>query len=560
MQRIRLLPVVAAILLVLATAADVQAGQYGLAYDFSSDLSGWSGYVEPGYVLCGHGATAGCADVSTNRILANAGSGQAIWSQGRWEWTAPPGTTIVGGALAYRTRMLHPQFFARVKMRGDGVEWDAAPTLVSEQHTAALTDHVLPLAGGFRQIGVALYAHPATAGVVPGVWDDYVTLVRLDVTVDDAVPPALAWVDGGGLLDGAWHQGDVCATLAIADGQSGVGTVSLASDGVATGWGAPATGSQYQPGIAGAQPSLCLSSASLGDGIHAGAVSGADASGGAAAPLPFTVRVDRTPPVSSLVSPGATAPDALPAIELAVGDATSGVSAVGMQLDGTAVALDVSAGRATGRPATALAYGAHALTWYVLDTAGNRTDGSAHFDVPDTTAPAFGAPQPADGAALAAGGRLDRRGRRRRRWLGSRSRLRPAAARRQPHRAPLAGRGSGARHRRLAFDRRSAPPRAQARRPRGQRCASRLGCHGRGGAWRERRQRACRWRIGTGRNRRDCTRICRRGGAQARRGGRPGSRRAHRSGPTPHRRHPVARPAAPPHRAAPALRSCGAEG
>ena len=63
---------------------------------------------------------------------------------------------------AYRTRMLHPQFFARVKMRGDGVEWDAAPTLVSEQQTAALTDHVLPLAGGFRQIGVALYAHPAT--------------------------------------------------------------------------------------------------------------------------------------------------------------------------------------------------------------------------------------------------------------------------------------------------------------------------------------------------------------------------------------------------------------
>jgi hypothetical protein len=403
MQRIRLLPVVAAILLVLASAADVQAGQYGLAYDFSSDLSGWSGYVEPGYVLCGHGATAGCADISTNRILARAGSGQAIWSQGRWEWTAPPGTTIVGGALAYRTRMLHSQFFARVKMRGDGVEWDVAPTLVSEQQTTALTDHVLPLAGGFRQIGVALYAHPATAGLVTGVWDDYLTLVRLDVTVDDSVPPGLAWVDGGGLLDGAWHQGDVCATLAIADGQSGVGSVSLASDGVASSWAAPGTGSQYQPGSAGAQPSLCLSAAALGDGVHAGSVAGTDASGGQAATLPFTVRVDRTPPVARLAAPGATAPDALPAVELAVGDATSGVSAVGLQIDGTALALDVTAGRATGRPATALAYGGHALTWFVVDAAGNRTDGSAHFDVPDTTAPSLGAPQPPDGASVGAG-------------------------------------------------------------------------------------------------------------------------------------------------------------
>src|SRR4029077_3120209 len=187
--------------------ADAHAGQYTLSYDFGADLSGWSGYVEPGYNLCGRGATAGCPDVSTNRIMARAGTSQAIWSQGRWEWTAPPGTTIVGGALAYRTRMPHSQFFARVTIRRDGAEWDVPPTLVSEQQTTALTDHVLPLAGGFRQIGVALYAHPATAGLVTGVWDDYLTLVRLDVTVDDAVAPGLSWVDGGGLLDGARHQG-----------------------------------------------------------------------------------------------------------------------------------------------------------------------------------------------------------------------------------------------------------------------------------------------------------------------------------------------------------------
>ncbi|MEA2457034.1 MAG: hypothetical protein QOC95_6, partial [Thermoleophilaceae bacterium] len=89
MPRIRLLPALAAILFVLAGASSAHAGQYTLAYDFGSDLSGWSGYVEPSYVLCGAGATAGCPDATTSRIMARSGAGQPLWSQGRWEWTAP---------------------------------------------------------------------------------------------------------------------------------------------------------------------------------------------------------------------------------------------------------------------------------------------------------------------------------------------------------------------------------------------------------------------------------------------------------------------------------------
>jgi hypothetical protein len=299
--------------------------------------------------------------------------------------------------------MLHTQFYARVKMRGDGVEWDAAPTLVSEQHTTALTDHVLALAGGFRQIGVSLYAHPAAAGLVTGAWDDYVTLVRLDVTVDDAIPPSLSWVDGGSLLDGAWHRTDVCGTVSIADGQSGVGAAWLVSDGVSSTWAAPGTGSQYQPGFASGQPGLCLAAGALGDGVHAGAVGGSDASGGQAAPLPFTVHIDRTPPVARLLSPAEVAADARPTVEFDVGDATSGVSSVIAQIDGTAVPLELAGGRASGQPAAPLAYGAHALTWSVADNAGNSTAGSARFDVPDTTAPLLGAPQPANGTVLADG-------------------------------------------------------------------------------------------------------------------------------------------------------------
>ena len=403
MHRIRFLSLVAAILFVLAGAADAHAGQYTLSYDFGADLSGWSGYVEPGYNLCGRGAAAGCPDVSTNRIMARAGSGQAIWSQGRWEWTAPPGTTIVGGSLAYRTRMRHSQFYARVKMRAAG-DWADAPTLLAEQQTTTLTDHVIALASGFRQVGISLYAHPAVAGLVTDPWDDYVTLVRMDVTVSDANPPGVGWMDGGSLLDGAWHRDDVCATVAVGDNESGISGVWLASDGISSGWSAPRTGSQYQPGIAWGQATLCLSAAALGDGVHAGAVGGSDVSGEVAAGLPFTVRIDRTPPAVGVVTPGPIADAARPPVELAFSDALSGTASIAVQVDGVGLPVSIpSPGRATARPAAPLSYGAHTLSWSAVDAAGNRAEGSTSFAVPDTTPPAFGSPEPAAGSTIANG-------------------------------------------------------------------------------------------------------------------------------------------------------------
>jgi hypothetical protein len=399
----RLIPLLVAAVVALFAAPAAHAGQYTLSYDFTADLSGWSGYVEPGYNLCGHSAPVGCPDIGTNRIMARAGLGQAIWSQGRWEWTAPPGTTIVGGSLAYRTRMRHSQFFARVKMRNAG-DWADAPTLLAEQQTTALTDHVIALASGFRQVGISLYAHPAAAGLVTDPWDDYITLVQLQVTVADAAPPGVAWIDGGSLLDGIWHRGDVCATVAVGDNESGVAAVWLASGAVSSVWSVPRTGSQYQPGPPYGQASLCLSAAALGDGAHAGAVGGSDASGEGAAGLPFTVYIDRTPPTVGVVAPGSVAADGQPPIELAFADASSGTASVTIQVDGAPlhVAIPVP-GRATARPAAPLAFGAHTLSWSAVDAAGNRNDGSASFSVPDTTAPSFGAPEPQAGATLGDG-------------------------------------------------------------------------------------------------------------------------------------------------------------
>ena len=197
-------------------------------------------------------------------------------------------------------------------------------------------------------------------------------------------------------------QRSVWATTNRAPARSG----SRAAGSSAT-WHAAPTGSQYQPTAPYAQPGLCLGAAALGDGIHAGAVGGADASGGQASPLPFTVRIDATPPTAAVVSPAAVAADARPVVELEVGDATSGVATAVASIDGAALPLALAGGRASGRPAAALTYGAHTLAWSVGDAAGNHSDGSARFDVPDVTPPALGTPQPPDGTSLAAGDVLD---------------------------------------------------------------------------------------------------------------------------------------------------------
>jgi hypothetical protein len=288
-------------------------------------------------------------------------------------------------------------------MRNAG-DWADAPTLLAEQQTTTLTDHVIALAGGFRQVGISLYAHPAVAGLVTDPWDDYVTLVRMDVTVSDAQAPGVGWIDGGSVLDGAWHNGDVCATVAVGDNESGISAVWLASDGVSSAWSAPRTGSQYQPGIPWGQAGLCLSAAALGDGVHAGVVGGSDVSGEVAGGLPFTVRIDRTPPSVAVLGPGPTAGSARPPIELAVADALSGTASVAIQVDGVGLPVSLpGGGRATARPAAPLSFGAHTLSWTAVDAAGNRTDASMRFTVPDTTPPAFGPPEPSAGSVLGEG-------------------------------------------------------------------------------------------------------------------------------------------------------------
>ena len=397
-RRRPLLAALLGLLVWLSVPHPAQAGTWNLAYDFAADLSGWSGYSEPGYLLCGRTATAGCPDASTNRIHLRPGLVPAPWAQGRWEWSAPPGTTIVGGELAYRTRMLASTQFARVKLRTDGQDWATAPAIVSEQQTGPLSDHVVALPAGYRQLGISLYSHPGVVATA-GLWDDYLTLVRLAVTVDDPAPPALGWTDGGQLLDGAWHRDDVCGVLAASDRESGVAAVTLQAGSAGARFESVPTASQYQPRPGMVSARLCLAAAALGEGVHSGQAVASDATGGVSAPLGFTVRIDRTPPSAVLLQP--TAPSPRPQITIAVGDALSGVASIALTIDGEVVAATLAGGKL--RLAPMLAFGDHSLTWSASDAAGNVTLGSATVSVSDALPPALAIVAPTDGSVLADG-------------------------------------------------------------------------------------------------------------------------------------------------------------
>ena len=356
-------------------------------------MPGWSGYLEAPYLLCAPIAQAGCPDIYAARVFARAGAFKPAWAQGRWEWTAPPGTRIAGGRLQYRTRMAHAAFFARVKIRNEQTAWDDSPALASEVHDTTLTDHAVDLPAGYRQLGVSLYNHPdVAAATVTNPWEDYVTLVRLDVDIEDPVAPALAWVDGRDLADGRWHGSDVCAVVAASDAESGVASIDASAGGASAAWRVT-PGPGYAPGSPSRTQTLCLR---IPDGVHDGSVTAGDWSGNAAGALAFRVLIDGTPPSASLSAPAGTA-ERRPSIAVTASDATSGIASIEAWIDGVPVAL--GAGGA-GTPSSDLAYGDHIVAWRVSDNAGQVVAGQAALAVVDRTPPQIGSLLPGDGEAL----------------------------------------------------------------------------------------------------------------------------------------------------------------
>ena len=317
------------------------------------------------------------------------GAGQAVWSQGRWEWTAPPGTTIVGGALAYRTRMRHPQFYARVKMRADGVTWDLAPTLVERAADDRADRSRL-------RAGRRLPADRRRALRAP----------RGGRLVTDAVgrlrharaprchgrrPDAARRSAGSTAADCSTAAGTTAMSArrsAFADAQSGLGAVWLASGGVSSAGSRRRTGSQYQPGIAMRRSRRSASRRRRSATACTRACGRRPTRAADRRRRCLPVRIDATPPAARARLARGRRTRCAAGGELNVSDrATSGVASVLAQIDGATVPLDLAGGRGQRAAARrARLRRAHA------GVVGRRRRGQPHrgrlraFDVPDTDA------------------------------------------------------------------------------------------------------------------------------------------------------------------------------
>ena len=388
--------------------------------------------------------------------MARSGAAQPLWSQGRWEWTAPPGTTIAA-ALSRIARACGIRSSSPASRRAPtahlGSRADARERAADDCADRSRARRWHRASGG---IGIVALRPPRGGRRGRRQWDDYVTLVRLDVTVDDPTPPTL------GLGRRRRPARRRLASTATSARRSPSPTPSPAS--ARPGSRAAASrrrGSRrarvrsISPGSPSAQPTLCLSAAALGDGLHSGTADATDVSTGQAAPLAVLGRDRRarrrlrrsSRPPPSHPTPGRS-------VTLNVTDNMSGVASVLAQIDGTTVPLDLvggarqrhAVGRARLRRAHAGLVGRRRRRQPYKRDRRLRGAGS--------TAPVFGAPQPSNGAVLADGDVLRRRGRCRGRRFRSRSRLDSPHARRGARRPRLAGR----RRRRTASRRAGSQP------------------------------------------------------------------------------------------------------
>ncbi len=238
-----------------------------------------------------------------------------------------------------------------------------------------------------------------------------VRLVSARLVLADARAPRLTVA--GALVAGGWLRGPACADVALDDAAgapAGLGARRLeARLGTALVGAAAAapTADPFRPRPARLATRLCVDAPAVaGDGTHVLVVRGWDgvaADGNAAEPVALPLRVDATPPAVALGAP-AEAGTQTPELAVRAGDATSGLAAVRLTVDGADVALEPRADGALGaRLAAPLAWGEHALRAEARDVAGNVRAIGATLLVVDRVPPTIAGLAPADGASVPAG-------------------------------------------------------------------------------------------------------------------------------------------------------------
>ncbi|TYP78887.1 OmpL47-type beta-barrel domain-containing protein [Paenibacillus methanolicus] len=168
-----------------------------------------------------------------------------------------------------------------------------------------------------------------------------------------------------------WHNGDVVLTLAATDnGSEPITTTYAVNGGVSAVYTGPVTIAE--------------------EGVHNVSFASADAAGNQEAAQSIEVKLDKTAPSASLTQSGGAIGDVSDAdtlkFELVSADAVSGVASETLLLDGAVIAE----GQVV--QASSLGEGEHAVSYAVVDAAGNKTEATVTFRVKSSTTVSTGKP------------------------------------------------------------------------------------------------------------------------------------------------------------------------
>ena len=358
----------------LAFVHDAHAANSTLTFGFpTSDTSGITVQTAPGIGGC----VVGCALLRVASRVALPAKRQAVF-----QFSVPPGTTIVSGTANLRYRTKNPSISVHLRNRLSG-RWVEGSRLRS----AAATHKSVTFAGGGTGVAISLMADtPVGSRAIHSDAENTVAIDSVVLTVRDLSVPVVSWATGDPGT-GLWQRGAICGGFAAQDSGLGIDHVDYGiGQAVATATAAP--GTRMQPRPLSFTGTVCVDTTQLADGVYGSSLAAVDTSpdGNRSAALSGLVRVDNSVPSVTFVPPS-DAEARQPQLQVQVSDHASGVDTVTLSLDGNPLAVKLNGDMAVATPPVPLVDGVHRVSWTVADVAGNSTQDSATFGVSDATPP-----------------------------------------------------------------------------------------------------------------------------------------------------------------------------
>jgi len=363
----------ASVALVAPTAAVATAGDYAVRLTTTSG-SHWATYGQGPFIA------------SAQRVH----SGHGIFQAGDYKaWRASvagTGSTIVGGRVY--VSMVTPYSVMRGRIV---VGTGNSPTVVYDGDGNGGVERAFSGTHDWVQFDLRSSGAVTTGGVA----ENFINFQWAELTLRDAVPPALAPIS---LPDpGRWHGAGDCIpfTIRLTDQGGGLlrSQVRRASDGAVVTQLAATQVESTKPGPGEQHLGDCIQPSERGHGDTTFVATVWDV-GGTARELTFSARaVQVAPTIGGGPADGARIATTRPAVAFDVGDQGAGLASVTASLDGGGVAVTVAGSTATVHVGE-LTRGAHVVAIAAVDGAGNATRVERRLVIADDVPPTLAVASP----------------------------------------------------------------------------------------------------------------------------------------------------------------------